>query len=133
MDEGPKVRSGSVPEEADFFIKTTLVKAAFLCAVLSQDPSKHHLAFKIGIFGLEVPRQPAKSKALEVNDNTVHWTIWERPTSLYPLFFILTLFKHWTISPNNYKYKKKRKIYIVFFQLSMQIIIIDYLHLKVTD
>ena len=56
-----------MPEEAEFFMKTSLVRATFLCSMLSQDPSKQHLAFKIGICGLEVPRQPAKSKALEVS------------------------------------------------------------------
>ncbi|XP_031553811.1 zinc finger SWIM domain-containing protein 8-like isoform X2 [Actinia tenebrosa] len=48
------------------FSSTTLVKAAFLCGVLAEDPHCHHLAFRVGIFGLEMPRQPAKSKALEV-------------------------------------------------------------------
>lgn len=48
------------------FSSTTLVKAAFLCGVLAEDPHCHHLAFKVGMFGLEMPRQPAKSKALEV-------------------------------------------------------------------
>jgi hypothetical protein len=48
------------------FSSTTLVKAAFLCGVLAEDPHCHHLAFRVGMFGLEIPRQPAKSKALEV-------------------------------------------------------------------
>ncbi|XP_064625296.1 zinc finger SWIM domain-containing protein 8-like isoform X2 [Lineus longissimus] len=48
------------------FAITTLAKAAFLCNVLLEDAECHHLAFKVGMFGLEMPRQPASSKALEV-------------------------------------------------------------------
>ena len=63
---GIEANENIIPEKTDFFIQTSLVKATFLCSVLSQELSNHHLAFKIGIFGLEAPRQPAKSKALEV-------------------------------------------------------------------
>ena len=45
---------------------TLLVKAAFLCRVLEDDLQFHHLAFRVGMLGLEIPRQPARSKALEV-------------------------------------------------------------------
>lgn len=48
------------------FTNTILVKAAFLCNVLAEDLQCHHLAFRVGMLGLEMPRQPAKSKALEV-------------------------------------------------------------------
>lgn len=48
------------------FTSTTLVKAAFLCGVLAEDPLCQHLAFRVGMFGLEMPRRPARSKALEV-------------------------------------------------------------------
>ena len=48
------------------FTSTILVKAAFLCNVLAEDLQCHHLAFRVGILGLEMPRQPARSKALEV-------------------------------------------------------------------
>lgn len=48
------------------FTNTILVKAAFLCNVLAEDLHCHHLAFRVGMLGLEMPRQPAKSKALEV-------------------------------------------------------------------
>ena len=48
------------------FTSTTLVKAAFLCGVLAEDPRCQHLAFRVGMFGLEMPRKPARSKALEV-------------------------------------------------------------------
>lgn len=45
---------------------STLSKAAFLCSVLAEESECHHLAFKVGMFGLEMPRPPASSKALEV-------------------------------------------------------------------
>ncbi|XP_071492613.1 zinc finger SWIM domain-containing protein 8-like [Diadema antillarum] len=48
----------------------TLSKAAFLCSVLSEQPECHHLAFRMGMFGLELPRQPASTKALEVKLNS---------------------------------------------------------------
>lgn len=48
------------------FASTILVKAAFLCSVLEDDLHFHHLAFRVGMLGLEMPRQPARSKALEV-------------------------------------------------------------------
>lgn len=45
---------------------STLSKAAFLCNVLTEEQDCYHLAFKIGMFGLEMPRPPASCKALEV-------------------------------------------------------------------
>ncbi|XP_041485312.1 zinc finger SWIM domain-containing protein 8-like isoform X2 [Lytechinus variegatus] len=48
----------------------TLSKAAFLCSVLSEQSECHHLAFRMGMFGLELPRQPASTKALEVKLNS---------------------------------------------------------------
>jgi hypothetical protein len=53
-------------EDVNSFIKTSVVHATFLCSILCQDSSRHHLAFKIGLHGLQVLRKPAKSKALEV-------------------------------------------------------------------
>ena len=53
------------------FARSIFVKAAFLCSVLEDDLHLHHLAFRVGMMGLEMPRQPARSKALEVrNENT---------------------------------------------------------------
>ena len=43
-----------------------LSKATFLCSVLCEDEECHHLAFKIGMFGIELARPPASNKALEV-------------------------------------------------------------------
>ncbi|XP_044276091.1 zinc finger SWIM domain-containing protein 8 isoform X2 [Varanus komodoensis] len=44
----------------------TLSKAAFLLAVLSERQEYHNLAFRIGMFALELQRPPASTKALEV-------------------------------------------------------------------
>uniref|UniRef100_T1J7Q0 ZSWIM8 TPR repeats domain-containing protein n=1 Tax=Strigamia maritima TaxID=126957 RepID=T1J7Q0_STRMM len=44
----------------------TLAKAAFLCTVLAENVEHYYLAFKVGIFGLELARPPASTKALEV-------------------------------------------------------------------
>ncbi|KAG1663561.1 Zinc finger SWIM domain-containing protein 8 [Nymphon striatum] len=44
----------------------TLAKTAFLCTVLSENCEHYYLAFKVGMFGLEMPRPPASTKALEV-------------------------------------------------------------------
>ena len=49
------------------FASSTLAKAAFLCTVLLEEPDCHHLSFRVGLFGLEMPRPPASSKALEVS------------------------------------------------------------------
>uniref|UniRef100_A0A8C3V8Z6 Zinc finger SWIM-type containing 8 n=1 Tax=Catharus ustulatus TaxID=91951 RepID=A0A8C3V8Z6_CATUS len=44
----------------------TLSKAAFLLTVLSERLEYHNLAFRIGMFALELQRPPASTKALEV-------------------------------------------------------------------
>ena len=45
---------------------TTLSHCAFLCTVLTENPAHHHLAFQIGMFGLELARPPASTKPMEV-------------------------------------------------------------------
>lgn len=45
----------------------TLTKAAFLLTVLSERPEHHNLAFRVGMFALELQRPPASTKALEVS------------------------------------------------------------------
>ena len=52
------------------FTSSIFVKAAFLCSVLEDDLHLHHLSFRVGMLGLEMPRQPARSKALEVRYKT---------------------------------------------------------------
>ncbi|RZF44726.1 hypothetical protein LSTR_LSTR000678 [Laodelphax striatellus] len=44
----------------------TLAKCAFLCTVLAENPEYYHLAFRVGLFGLEMARPPASTKPLEV-------------------------------------------------------------------
>ncbi|XP_034935813.1 zinc finger SWIM domain-containing protein 8 isoform X2 [Chelonus insularis] len=44
----------------------TLAKCAFLCTVLTENPEHHNLAFRVGLFGLEMARPPASTKPLEV-------------------------------------------------------------------
>lgn len=44
----------------------TLSKTAFLCSVLGENTEYHYLAFRVGLFGLEMARPPASTKALEV-------------------------------------------------------------------
>nr|XP_031845470.1 zinc finger SWIM domain-containing protein 8 isoform X2 [Nomia melanderi] len=44
----------------------TLAKCCFLCTVLAENPEYHNLAFRVGLFGLEMARPPANTKPLEV-------------------------------------------------------------------
>ena len=46
---------------------STLSRCHFLCTVLSEEQEHHHLAFQIGLFGLEMARPPASTKPLEVS------------------------------------------------------------------
>jgi hypothetical protein len=48
------------------FASSMLAKVSFLCTVLLEDPDSRHLAFRIGLYGMEMPRPPAASKSLEV-------------------------------------------------------------------
>ncbi|CAN7993338.1 unnamed protein product [Ixodes hexagonus] len=52
--------------QVSLLASATLAKAAFLCQVLGENQEHHHLAFRIGLFGLEMSRPPASTKALEV-------------------------------------------------------------------
>ncbi|XP_059097624.1 zinc finger SWIM domain-containing protein 8-like [Tigriopus californicus] len=45
---------------------TTLAHCAFLCTVLAENTQYYHLAFQIGLFGLEMARPPATTKPMEV-------------------------------------------------------------------
>jgi hypothetical protein len=48
----------------------TLAKCAFLCTVLAENLEHFHLAFCVGMFGLEMARPPASTKPLEVSINS---------------------------------------------------------------
>lgn len=59
-------RFNPVWHQVSLLASATLAKAAFLCQVLGENQEHHHLAFRIGLFGLEMSRPPASTKALEV-------------------------------------------------------------------
>ena len=42
------------------------IKSAFICKVLRDVHDHHHLAFKLALFGLGLPRRPASTKSQEV-------------------------------------------------------------------
>uniref|UniRef100_A0A8D9ETE1 Zinc finger SWIM domain-containing protein 8 n=1 Tax=Cacopsylla melanoneura TaxID=428564 RepID=A0A8D9ETE1_9HEMI len=44
----------------------TLQKCAFLCTVLTEYETHHHLAFRVALYGMEMTRPPASTKPLEV-------------------------------------------------------------------
>ena len=74
----PAGRKKKALSSINSFASTTLAKAAFLCTVLLEHPECHHLTFRVGMFGLEMPRPPAMSKALEVcrrRLNRGHWSV----------------------------------------------------------
>ncbi|KAF2356741.1 Zinc finger SWIM-type [Trinorchestia longiramus] len=52
--------------QSTILASATLGKCAFLCSVLGDLPQHTHLAFKLALFGLEMPRHPASTKPLEV-------------------------------------------------------------------
>ena len=66
MCSGSKKARKSATSNISSFASSTLAKATFLSTVLLEDIDCHHLAFRVGLFGLEMPRPPASSKALEV-------------------------------------------------------------------
>ncbi|XP_035214833.1 zinc finger SWIM domain-containing protein 8-like isoform X3 [Stegodyphus dumicola] len=64
---GKKVRRfNPASHHVSLLASATLAKVAFLCSVLGENPEHHHLAFRVGLFGLEMIRPPASTKALEV-------------------------------------------------------------------
>ncbi|KAG8193595.1 hypothetical protein JTE90_000229 [Oedothorax gibbosus] len=64
---GKKVRRfNPASHHVSLLASATLAKVAFLCSVLGENQEHHHLAFRVGLFGLEMTRPPASTKALEV-------------------------------------------------------------------
>ncbi|KAJ8869333.1 hypothetical protein PR048_030908 [Dryococelus australis] len=55
-----------VSHQLSCLASATLAKCAFLCTVLAENPDHSHLAFRVGLFGLEMARPPASTKPLEV-------------------------------------------------------------------
>ncbi|KAK3798537.1 hypothetical protein RRG08_001299 [Elysia crispata] len=62
----PKSKKKKALTNISMLASALLSKATFLCSVLCEDEECHHLAFKIGMFGIELARPPASNKALEV-------------------------------------------------------------------
>lgn len=75
---GKKVRRfNPASHHVSLLASATLAKVAFLCSVLGENPEHHHLAFRVGLFGLEMTRPPASTKALEVCTSFIYSFILE--------------------------------------------------------
>ncbi|ENN82733.1 hypothetical protein YQE_00899, partial [Dendroctonus ponderosae] len=64
--KGKKPQLNPATHQLSVLASGTLSKGAFLCSVLSENPEHFHLAFRVGMFGLEMARPPASTKPLEV-------------------------------------------------------------------
>ncbi|XP_066258145.1 zinc finger SWIM domain-containing protein 8 homolog isoform X3 [Euwallacea similis] len=64
--KGKKPLLNPATHQLSVLASATLSKGAFLCSVLSENPEHFHLAFRVGMFGLEMARPPASTKPLEV-------------------------------------------------------------------
>lgn len=64
--KGKKPQVNPQTHQLSVTASATLSKGAFLCSVLSENPDHYHLAFRVGMFGLEMARPPASTKPLEV-------------------------------------------------------------------
>ena len=64
--KGKKQQVNPASHQLSCLASGTLAKCAFLCSVLAENPEHHHLAFRVGMFGLEMARPPASTKPLEV-------------------------------------------------------------------
>lgn len=64
--KGKKLQLNPASHQLSCLASATLAKCAFLCTVLAENSEYHHLAFRVGMFGLEMARPPASTKPLEV-------------------------------------------------------------------
>ncbi|XP_014289772.1 zinc finger SWIM domain-containing protein 8 homolog [Halyomorpha halys] len=64
--KGKRKKINPASHQLSILASDTLAKCAFLCTVLAENPEHYHLAFRVGLFGLEMPRPPATTKPLEV-------------------------------------------------------------------
>ncbi|EEZ97539.2 zinc finger SWIM domain-containing protein 8 homolog [Tribolium castaneum] len=64
--KGKKQQVNPASHQLSCLASGTLAKCAFLCAVLAENTEHYHLAFRVGMFGLEMARPPASTKPLEV-------------------------------------------------------------------
>ncbi|XP_031334214.1 zinc finger SWIM domain-containing protein 8-like [Photinus pyralis] len=64
--KGKKQQVNPASHQLSCLASATLAKCAFLCSVLAENLEHFHLAFRVGMFGLEMARPPASTKPLEV-------------------------------------------------------------------
>lgn len=64
--KGKRRKVNPASHQISCLASATLAKCAFLCSVLTEVSDHHHLAFRVGLFGLEMARPPASTKPLEV-------------------------------------------------------------------
>lgn len=64
--KGKKQQVNPASHQLSCLASATLSKCAFLCSVLAENQDHSHLAFRVGMFGLEMARPPASTKPLEV-------------------------------------------------------------------
>lgn len=64
--KGKKMNINPISHQLSALASSTLSKCAFLCTVLSENSEHYHLAFRVCLFALEMPRPPASTKPLEV-------------------------------------------------------------------
>ncbi|CAH1101597.1 unnamed protein product [Psylliodes chrysocephalus] len=64
--KGKKQQVNPATHQLSCLASGTLSKCAFLCSVLAENTDHFHLAFRVGMFGLEMARPPASTKPLEV-------------------------------------------------------------------
>lgn len=64
--KGKKQQVNPASHQLSCLASATLAKCAFLCSVLAENSEHSHLAFRVGMFGLEMARPPASTKPLEV-------------------------------------------------------------------
>ncbi|KAK9507025.1 hypothetical protein O3M35_008857 [Rhynocoris fuscipes] len=66
QSKGKRKKINPASHQISVMASDTLAKCGFLCTVLAENPEHYHLAFRVGLFGLELPRPPATTKPLEV-------------------------------------------------------------------
>ncbi|KAF5300151.1 hypothetical protein FQR65_LT09242 [Abscondita terminalis] len=64
--KGKKQQVNPASHQLSCLASATLAKCGFLCSVLAENQEHFHLAFRVGMFGLEMARPPASTKPLEV-------------------------------------------------------------------
>jgi hypothetical protein len=84
-----RYRVNPVSHQTSCLASATLAKSIFLCSVLSESVDFQSLAFRVGLFGLELARPPASTKALEVKmaNQELELVSWLKkiPLSKFPL------------------------------------------------